>query len=326
MYSTEVAVDDLDDVRAALGYSKLVLDGGSYGTTLYLAFARQHPDRVESVMLTAVAPPHFLILPLVDAAGAQVAIDSLVAECKSDVSCHKHFPDFAAQFAAVARRFDAGPVAVTVRNSVTKRVQTVRLSKEVFAERLRQGLYDPESAAYVPYVIERAYRRDYAPLATFVDLVTQAFSQDVAAGLTLSVACAEDIPFITESDVVRTSARSFEGDVRVRAEQRACAIWNVRAANTSFQEPVRSDAPILMISGSDDPATPPSYAQAALAYLPNARIVLVKGASHGTETDCTDRLMVEFVRAGSAKGLDVDACSAAFQRPPFATSMKGFGD
>jgi pimeloyl-ACP methyl ester carboxylesterase len=263
---------------------------------------------------------------LEDAAGAQAAIDHLVAECKADASCNKYFPDFAAHFAAVARRFDAGPVEVPVRNSVTKRVQTVLLSKEVFAERLRQGLYDPDSAAYVPYVIERAYRRDYAPLGTFVDAVTQAFSQDLAGGLNLSVACAEDIPFITESDVLRTSANSFEGDVRVRAQQHACAIWNVQAVDASFQKPVRSDAPMLMISGSDDPATPPSYAQAALAYLPNARIVLVKGASHGTETDCTDRLMIAFVRAGSAKGLNVDACSAAFQRPPFATSMNGFGN
>jgi pimeloyl-ACP methyl ester carboxylesterase len=326
LYSTEVVVDDLDDLRAALGYPKLMLDGGSYGTRFYLAFARQHPDRVESIVLVGVAPPHFLILPLEDAAGAQSAIDNLISECKADANCNKHFPDFGAHFSAVVRRFNAGPIDVPVRNAVTKRVQTVKLSKEVFADRLRQGMYDPDVAAYVPYIIERAYRRDYAPLATFVDVVTQGFASELASGLNLSVACAEDIPFITESDVVRTSVHSFEGDLRVRAEQRACAIWNVKAVDAGFVEPVRSDAQILMISGSADPATPASYAKAALAYLPNGRMVLVKGAGHGTETDCTDRLMIQFVRAGSAKGLNLNACSAAFEHPPFATSMKGFGE
>jgi pimeloyl-ACP methyl ester carboxylesterase len=81
-----------------------------------------------------------------------------------------------------------------------------------------------------------------------------------------------------------------------------------------------------MISGSDDPASPPAFAEQALPYLPNARILLIKNASHGTETACTDHLIAEFVRAGTAKGLDLGRCSRAFHRPAFATSMAGFAD
>ncbi|MBV8149235.1 MAG: alpha/beta fold hydrolase, partial [Candidatus Eremiobacteraeota bacterium] len=307
-------------------YPKLVLDGGSYGTTLYLAYARQHPASVESIVLRGVSPPHFLINPLQDSGGAQASIARLIAECNADASCKKRFPAFARQFDAVAQRFDNGPVSVPVRNAVSKRMQMVRLSKEVFADRLRQLLYDPAAAAYVPYVIERAYEKDYAPLATLVDAVTQNFSQLVYLGLNLSVTCAEDIPFITEGDVARTSADSFEGDVRVRAQQRACRIWNVDPVSPSFLEPVRSEAPILMVSGTDDPATPPVYARQALPYLPNARIMLIKGGSHWTDTPCIDRLIVAFVRGGSAKGLDLSQCTGSFARPAFASSMKGFGD
>jgi pimeloyl-ACP methyl ester carboxylesterase len=321
LYTTSVAADDLDDVRAALGYQRIVLDGGSYGTRFYLAYIRQHPEHVESAILIGVAPPHFLILPLEDAGGAQSAIDRLVDECAADARCRRHFGDFAAQFSALVRRFDGGPISVPVRNAVTKRVETVRLSKEVFADRLRQLLYFPEGAAYVPFIVDRAHRGDDAPLATVLDEVSQSFAQGLAAGLNLSVACAEDIPFITEDAVRRTSANSFEGDLRVRAEQRACSFWKVDPVPASFVEPVRSDAPILMITGSDDPATPPQFAEQALPYLPNARNVVVKGASHATETDCTDRLMVAFVRSGSARGLNLNRCTGAYQRPAFATSM-----
>jgi pimeloyl-ACP methyl ester carboxylesterase len=217
-------------------------------------------------------------------------------------------------------------VNVPLRNPKTKHVTMVGLSKEVFADRLRQLLYFPETAAYAPFIIERAFRGDYGPLATMVDTISQGFAGLVAEGLNLSVTCAEDIPFITEGDVARTSANSFEGDVRVRAQQRACRLWGVRAVAASFMEPVRSKAPILMLSGTDDPTSPPAYAEQALPYLPNARILLIRGGSHGTETACSDRLIVEFVGAGTATGLDLASCGATYHRPAFATSMAGFGD
>jgi len=324
LYTTSIAADDLNELRAALGYRKLALDGGSYGTRFYLVYARRHRESVASVVLEGVAPPHFFIIPLADARGAQIAIDGLVVECRADARCSAHFPSFGAHFAAVAARFDTGPVRVPLRAG--ERSVSVMLSKEVFAERLRQALYFPGSAAYVPFIIERAYGGDYAPLATMVDTVTRGFAGLVAEGLNLSVTCAEDIPFITEADVARTSADSFEGNVRVRAQQRACGIWNVEPVAPSFVEPVRSDAPTLMISNSDDPATPPEYAREALPYLPNARMLLIRNGSHGTQTPCSMQLIVAFVLAGSARGLDLNRCAGSFHRPPFATSMAGFGD
>jgi pimeloyl-ACP methyl ester carboxylesterase len=324
LYTTSIAADDLDDLRAALGYPKLLLFGGSYGTRFYLDYARRHPQNVESLVLDGVTPPGLMIIPLEDAQGAQASIDRLIAECKADAACNAHFPSFGAHFDALARRFDRGTVNVPLRNPKTKRLTVVGLSKEVFADRLRQLLYFPETAAYAPFIIERAFRGDYGPLATMVDTISQGFAGLVAEGLNLSVTCAEDIPFITEGDVARTSANSFEGDVR--AQQRACRLWGVRAVAASFMEPVRSEAPILMLSGTDDPASPPAYAQRALAYLPNARVLLIRGGSHGTETACSDRLIVEFVRAGTAAGLDLASCGATYHRPAFATSMAGFGD
>jgi pimeloyl-ACP methyl ester carboxylesterase len=330
LYTSSIAADDLDDLRAALGYSKLVLDGGSYGTQFYLVYARRHPERVESMVLDGVAPPGLLVVPLEDARGAQDSMTQLIAECRADVVCRRDFRAFGSHFYAVVRRFDAGTVVVPLRNTNLRQagakrvVKNLRLSKEVFADRLRQMLYYPGSARYVPYIIERAFRGDYTPLAAMVNTVTQGFAGILATGLNLSVTCAEDVPFITEGDIARTSANSFEGDVRVRAQQRACRIWNVRPVAASFNDPVRSDAPILMVSGTDDPTSPPQFAQAALPFLPNARILLIRNGSHGTETDCGDRLKVAFVRAGSGKALNLTQCQTDYRRPPFATSLAGF--
>jgi pimeloyl-ACP methyl ester carboxylesterase len=324
-YNTINAVDDLDDVRAALGYNRLVLDGSSYGTFFSFVAMRRHPDRIESVILDAAYAPHFQPLPGAPA-GAQIALDDLVVKCRRDAVCNSHFPAFAQHFYALVRRFDRGPIAVPVKRAGTKRVETVLLSKEVFVDRLRQVLYDPENASSIPYVVERAYHADYGPLGRVVNVVSLGLAQALNWGAFLSYSCADEVPFISEAEVHAEAARSFARDLRVRAQQKACTIWHVSPAPRSLNDAVRSVAPVLIVSGSDDPATPPRYAAAALHYLPNAKQVVVRGAGHATQTACTQRLIVQFVRARSVKGLDVSRCTAAFEVPHFDTSLAGWPD
>src|SRR5579872_1620252 len=147
LYSTMVSADDMEDMRAALRYDRIVLDGGSYGTYFFLAYLRQHPEHVESAILDGVAPPGLLTIPLEDAAGAQLAMDHLIAACAADATCHTSFPQLAQHFAELVHRFAGGPVRITIENPATKRLQAVFLSKEVFADRLRQTLYSAGSAA-----------------------------------------------------------------------------------------------------------------------------------------------------------------------------------
>lgn len=316
-YTTDNAVDDLNDLRATLGYRKIVLLGGSYGTYFSLIYMRRHPASVESAVLDGVAPPHLLILPLEDAYGAQLAMNDVISECAHDATCHAHFPDLASHFDALVRRFEGGPLRITIRNGRTHRLQHVLLSKEVFADRLRQMLYDEGSAAYVPLIIEDAYRGNDIPLGAMVDSVTLDFPQIEDPAANLSYACAEQLPFITEAMVARTSAGSFQGETRVRAEQAACRIWNVRPVSPSEDAIVRTTLPVLMVSGTNDPTSPARYAQEELRYLPNARIILQRGEGHGATTPCTDNLIVQFVLDGSARGLPTSSCAGSFHRPPF---------
>lgn len=322
-YHTSASVDDLNDLRAALGYEKIVLNGGSYGTFFSLVYMRRHPGSVESAVLDGVSPPGFQAVPG-EPLGAQRALDDLFAKCAQDASCVKHFPHFKEHFSALMRRFDAGSIAVPVQNPKTKRVVTADLSKEVFVDQLRHVLYDPTGASYVPYVVERAYNRDYAPLGRMMNLMILGFASDINDGAFLSYSCADWMPFVTSAELAQARSGTFAGDIRYRAQQQACRQWHVPVMPASFNLPVRSDAPVLMILGSDDPATPAKYGQAGLRYLPNARAVLVKGGGHGADTPCTDKAVVAFVRARSASGLNLNACTSTFKLPAFATSMKGW--
>jgi pimeloyl-ACP methyl ester carboxylesterase len=321
-YNTNNTTDDLDDLRAALGYPKLVLDGGSYGTFFSLIYMRRHPERVESAVLNGVFPPGFQPLPG-EPMGAQRALDDLIAKCKRDSACNTAFPNFAQEFNLLIARLDKGPIPVKVQLSKGAVPVAVMMSKEVFVDHLRQTLYDPGSAAFIPIAIDQASRGNTVPLATLMNQVATGLNADLTNGAWLSYTCAEFVPFLDQRAVDYAASHSFAGDLRIEAQRNACALWNVPAMGASFDDPVRSDVPTLMLSGSDDPATPPHYAQEAATYLPNAKIVLVQGAGHAAETACTDALVVQFVRAQSAKRLNVSGCSSAFTVPKFITSTKG---
>lgn len=325
-YTTDLAADDLDDVRAALGYSKIALSGASYGTEFFLDYARRHPEHVESILLQGVAPPHFLIIPLQDARGAQTAMTRLMTDCDAEVGCKTNFPHLKEHFQALLHRFDHGPLTIWTENAATHKMQTVALSKEVFSDRLRQSLYSNVSAAFVPYILDHAYAGDYIPLGKMIESVTQGLGSLVASGENLSTTCAEDIPFITDADIARTSKNTFEGDARVRAQQHACAIWKVRRAASSFQDPVRTSIPVFMIAGADDPTTPPEYALQALPYFPNGKVMVIAHESHDIQAPCAATLSEQFIRDASVKNLNTTACAGSHHRPAFATSLKGFGE
>ena len=55
-YTTSIAVRDLDDVRAALGYERVNLYGISYGTRVAQHYMRRYPERVRAAILDGVVP------------------------------------------------------------------------------------------------------------------------------------------------------------------------------------------------------------------------------------------------------------------------------
>ena len=106
LYTTTIAMDDLDDVRAFLGYDKINIYGGSYGTRAALVYLRQHGDRVRAAILDGVAPTD-MRLPLFFPRDAQRALDLLMADCAADTAaCNAKYPDLQDRLRALMERLD----------------------------------------------------------------------------------------------------------------------------------------------------------------------------------------------------------------------------
>jgi pimeloyl-ACP methyl ester carboxylesterase len=311
-YGSATAADDLNELRARLGYKQIVLVGGSYGTLESLVYMRRHGESVKAALLEGVAPP-WLLLPLPFPRGAQRALDDLEAACARDRTCSKHFPHFSQEFDEVLKRSRNGGIPVAGGYSI---------SFEVFADRMRQTMYDSYGASYLPYIIHRAATGDTVPLAKLVAAVSHSIPGSLAIGMNLSVTCAESMPFITADQARSESLGTFMLDSRYLAQRDACNIWNVAPVDRSFLDPIRSNAPVLMVNGADDPATPPQFGAQELRYLPNGRQLLVPHAGHDFSSPCSTKIETQFLATYSVRNLPTN-CLRAEARPPFATSLKG---
>jgi pimeloyl-ACP methyl ester carboxylesterase len=318
-YTTSVAVEDLDEVRRALGYEKINLYGGSYGTTVALAFMRRHGAHVRSAVLAGVAPTG-LRLPLHFAKGAQHAIDRLIDDCTADDACRAAFPNLRDEFRSVLDRLQKAPASVEILNPLTKQPQRVTLARGPFAERLRMLLYGRGPASLVPLLIHRAYQGDFKPYVLAALPQARAIQQSVSLGMYFSVTCSEGVPFITEEDIRKETRGTFLGEYRVRAHAAACREWPRAAVPSGFTSAVESEAPVLLLSGEADPASPHWFAAEAVRYLPNGLQATIPHEAHGYFSDCISGITAEFISNGSAQGLNT-SCLRSTRRPPFVTTL-----
>jgi pimeloyl-ACP methyl ester carboxylesterase len=318
-YTSEIAMADIDEVRAALGYDRINIFGTSYGTRAAQVFMRAFPDRVRSVIMKGVTP---ITLPLTNAMArdAQRSLDLCFEDCAADAACNSAFPKLKEEFGRVWERLKPG-VEVELPTGEGEKKERVTISHAAAAPTLRTLLQSVESAAELPRLIHQAAQDDFVPLAKAALSVRRGFSKAVSVGVFLLISSIEDVAISDAKEIARSSTGTFLGDYYFGQLQRAAAVFPSREMPADYRAPVRSEIPTLLISGFVDPATPPSGAEEVAKHLPNSRHVVARYGSHayGGMSPCMDNIMAEFIARGSAETLDT-GCVEQIRRPPFATA------
>jgi pimeloyl-ACP methyl ester carboxylesterase len=298
-YTTATAMEDLDEVRQWLGYGKINVWGGSYGSLAAQVYLRRYEANVRAVILEGVLPADELAV-LHHASAGERALDILFERSKS---AYPHLrEDFAAMVASVRRGVNA-----PVRDRDGRTV-IVRPGLEAVAEGIRHRLYGDTSNALAG-MIHRAALGDLSPIVQAAIDAQIAIDRQLAMGLLLSVSCAEHIPYITDAMAAQETAGTFLGDLRIRAQRAACAQWVRGAVPPDVHAPVRSRIPVLLLSGYRDSVTPPSFGDRVAKNLPNSLHVIFPEASHGVQNACGRDLMTTFIERGTVKGLDTSCVS-----------------
>lgn len=318
-YTTANAARDIEMVRKAVGYGKINLWGGSYGTRLGQEYARAFPAQVRSLVLDGVAAPD-QIIPAGGVDG-KAALEGLFSACARDSACSKAFPSLRAEYDALVARLGTAPAEVSLANPRTTLPLREQMTRARFLSTVHSVLYSPMDSRRLPYMIHSAYQGRWEPFVARRN-ANGDFATDgpISPGLYMAVVCAEDYSRLTPQMAAEDARASLLAAAIVKRMEGTCKAAGVPPV--PLRAPSRIDAPVLMLSGALDPVTPPRRAEAAGKHMARAQHVVVTHAGHGiSQLGCGPRLLRTFLD-NPAQKLDAK-CLSEIPAPTFQVGSAG---
>ncbi len=323
-YTTSIAVRDLDAVRRALGVEQWNIYGVSYGTRVAQHYLRRYPAHVRTAVLDGVVPATLVLGPEM-ALNAQEALEGIFRRCAEDTRCATRFGDLAMTYADLQSRLQTSPVSVASRDSSTGEIEDIEVSEEYLMVVTRLMSYSAVSAALLPLIIDDAAKGQFETLLAQAELISNGLERALSFSMHNSVICSEDHPFDLD-DASILSADTYLGTSLIDALNTICAQWPQGIVDEDFKEPLVSSHPVLLLSGSNDPATPARYAEEAIVEgLSGALHLIGREQGHGLViVGCVPNLMDEFIESATTEELDAD-CLDEVTPTPFFLSAAGPG-
>jgi pimeloyl-ACP methyl ester carboxylesterase len=180
-YNSAETVDDIEDLRVALGYPQVNLYALSYGTRLALTVARRHPASVRAMVLDSVLAPK---VNYDEAAIANTwrALNAVFDGCAVDPVCSRAWPDPRGDFETLVQRADRERLPFALSD------QTIDVRGGEVVQAVGAALQDPRRIPLIPRAVGQALAGDYREMANWIGQAQGA--SNFSWGLRLSVWCA----------------------------------------------------------------------------------------------------------------------------------------
>ncbi len=320
-YTSSMAMDDLDDVRAALGYDQIDLMGGSYGATAAQYYLRQHEEHVRSAVLVVGS---LLDIPIFErwSLNGQRALDGVFDLCLADSGCHAAFPNIRQEFKDLWARMAKDPVTITFSD---KSLGSATLTPQYLAPVLRLMMKDAKNDRAIPSLIHRAYAdNDWKGFAQFIETEgnVEWWGPQIMEHV---IRCYEKWARFDPEEVARLSEGTYAKDFSIwLAQQQAdvCKLTPVGVMPEGTDPQPGSTVPVLIINSELDPIDPPENMAGAQKLFPNSLAVVMPYMSHNISDysagSCLWSIETEFVQSGSAQGLHTE-CLKSIRPPVFVT-------
>jgi pimeloyl-ACP methyl ester carboxylesterase len=281
---TASAAKDMDKIRIALGDAKLTYLGFSYGTFLGQTYAHLFPTNVRALALDGVVDPSLSANDLLFAqlVGFERNLKAFLADCNARKSSsppcgYGASGDPAIKLNALMTRLDKTPIAVGDRE----------LTRSLAVTGVLLGLYNQTFWPTLDIALSATDRGDGSLLLRLADfyLARKADgSYDNETDANFAVNCLDrpvptDIAAYDQLGPTYAQASPFFGPA-FQYSNLGCAFWPVKP--TGHAGPLTADGapPILLIGGTDDPATPYAWAQAVNRTLAGSVLLTRVGNGH----------------------------------------------
>jgi len=272
-YNTNESADDLEDLRKALGAKQISLWSISYGTHLALTTIRRHPQSIHRAILAGTeGPDHTYKLP----SNIQKHLEDLAAVIKADPEIGKDIPDFLGLMKSVFDRLDKEPARVEITDPRTKQKVTITVNKLVMQYIIANNIGTDVTASF-PALLFRASQGDYSNPAQVWFNISR---QGIGSAMSFMMDCASGMTAERKEQIQREAKQTLLGDVSNFPFPDVCEAWKAPDLGDAFRSPVRSNVPVLFISGTLDARTPVSNAEEYRKGFPNSTHMIIENAVH----------------------------------------------
>ncbi|GAB4518922.1 MAG: alpha/beta fold hydrolase [Allomuricauda sp.] len=281
-YHVDAMVDDVDAVRKALGYDKIMLFGGSFGSHHALAYMNKYRDCVDRVILDSPEGlNHTTKLPITGD-NMLMKLDALVDQ---DASLSSEIPSFLDLVSQVLFTLDKSPIEVSLDNVDSNRNVSIVVGKYDL-QLVTALVLGRRGYRELPYRYLEMKKGNYDWLAQIAYQIRNFQNRNLMAVLTDCSSKGSPERF----ELVRNQAkRTFLGDTLNNINFEACGLLPVPSTLVNLEDS-RSDIPLMIIVGSQDARTPPENAGEIKNLHSNAKILHVEYASHDLFNEAYDLL------------------------------------
>lgn len=273
-YNTLESARDIETLRHALGSEKLSLWGISYGSHLAMAVLKVMPNDIERMVLTGIEGLDATVkLP----ARTDAYFQRLQATINNDPSAAKAFPDLAGLMRSVHAQLDSQPIETTFTDSSGETV-TMTIGKLEMQLVGSFSIADPASAARLPALYAMAAAGDLSRIAPFIyeNLRRDAVSFD---GMSEAMDIMSGISTQRLTLVRQQAESSLLGDLLNFPMPHLAGAFGLSDLGDKFRQPVKTNAPTLILSSTLDGRTYPKAAAEAISG-PAVQMVVVENGGH----------------------------------------------
>lgn len=296
-FNTGANADDVDDLRAALGYQQLNLYGISYGSRLTLEVLRRHGGNVRAAVAGGTVPAQ-IMWPAEVPASFHGALQALAASCADHGACGTEFGDLVTVFQNGVTALNSQPAIFDYNGN------DVSIYGDTYASLLFQLMYSRSTYPMLPLLISDLGERRTDRVADFLRALFDQYGggSDLSDGLYYSVVCGElfnppdedafgQANLATPAIIRDTFSYNWYGLLAT------CAEWPLGTADPSLIQAVTSAVPTLVPNGTIDPITPPRFGDVAADTLSAAQVVVFANSGHGAtlQTPCGNQILLDFL-------------------------------
>ena len=273
-YNILEMTDDVNDLRRALGYRKINVFAGSFGSQWTFALLKQHPALVNRFILWGLEG-------LDHAYDSPTGVLDAISSIYDDTVRHNDSVGQRAAFRDVLRETlesvpaDRSTATKTQASSLTvDDIQGALLGMGQYSARNR--LYLREWFVYINELLSGIYHR---AMPVLHDRVPTANHGDDPLAQYYSIDCGLGISDARRTDIERDPNRPVIGNINWEYDL-ICPVWPSVDVGDEFRAPVHDQTPGLFVQGTWDTSTPIRNAEALLPYFPNVRQITVERATH----------------------------------------------